>query len=220
MESLLEWVDLDWIETLDIKALAKYSGWGCCWLMGFSRSFSDKFFDDLMTWASRKNWIMSLMNPTEVKVEDKIRTVYSTCLFDNLMRYKCTVSSNNYQPDVTISFVNSTNPLAKKIDESSLTINMGEVSGLGLDGLMERLGLVGKISETKMITFVKEPMPEDIIINVKEVAPVEETPEAVVTEAKQVTSVEETSATDNKEAVIVKETTESAKYEEAAKIED
>ena len=34
------------------------------------------------------------------------------------------------------------------------------------------------------------------------------------------TSVEETSATDNKEAVIVKETTESAKYEEAAKIED
>ena len=159
MEFDLEWVDLDWIETLDIKALAKYSGWGCCWLMGFSRSFSDKFFDDLMTWASRKNWLLILTTPKEVTVEDKIKMAYRVFLVDDLKRSNEIAQIS--EAVVTISFVNSASPLAKKNDESSLTINLGEVSGLGLNGLLERLGLAGNISESKphMVTLVKEAAP-------------------------------------------------------------
>ena len=57
MESRVDDVYLD-LETLDIEALAEYSGQGCCSLMKLSYSTSDKFFDDLRTWANRKNWLL------------------------------------------------------------------------------------------------------------------------------------------------------------------
>ena len=56
MESCVEKVEYD--VTLDIEALAEYSGQGCCSLMKLSYSTSDKFFDDLRTWANRKNWLL------------------------------------------------------------------------------------------------------------------------------------------------------------------
>ena len=57
MESRVDDVYLD-LETLDIEALAEYSGQGCCSIMKLSYSTSDKFFDDLRTWANRKNWLL------------------------------------------------------------------------------------------------------------------------------------------------------------------
>ena len=180
MESRVDTVSLDSVEILDIEALTEYSGRGKCWLMGFSYSISDEFFTDLMTWASRKNWLFSLKYPKEVKVEDKIRRVYKIFLFEDLKRYEL---SNQLSPaDVTIRFVNSASIAGT---ESSLTINMEEVSGL--DDLMELLRLAGINTETEahMITLVREASPEIIITNVKE-----ETPEAVFTEAKEVTPAE------------------------------
>ena len=170
------------------------------------------------------------MTPQEVEVEEKTRRFYRIHLFDDL-RYKSHSteqhrSSISCQADVTISLVNSAGtsgtPLAKKNDGSSLTGDLGNVSGLS--GLMEQLRLAGNNSETTdyMVTFVKEPTPETIIIDIKEAAPVDDTPGAVVTKAKamQVNPVEETSAFDIKEAETIDVASDAANYEKAVKIED
>ena len=225
MESRLLVVDLNLVENLDIEALAEYSGQGLCWMMDFSYSFSEKFFDDLITWASRKNWMLNLTTEV-VRVEDKIRRVYKLCLFGDLTKYKQQCCHIN-QADVTTCFVNSftrnaRTPLAKKIDESSLTGDLGRVSGLS--GLMERLRLAsnGNNTETTQywVAFVKEATPEAIIIDIKEATPVEETPRALVTEAKQVNPVKETSAADIKEPETINVATEVANYEKAANIKE
>merc|ERR1719312_1045860 len=88
-------------------------------------------------------------------------------------------------------------PLAQKIDESSLTCALGEVSGIC--DIMERLGLTkvceaeegtqtesahtteASTEETKEVT--EEATPE---ASVTDVTPVEETSEAVVTKTKVV----------------------------------
>ena len=61
MESRVEKVDLEYDVTLDIEALAEYSGQGCCSHICRSQKYcSDKLFDKHSAWARRKNWRMSL----------------------------------------------------------------------------------------------------------------------------------------------------------------
>merc|ERR1719431_2306627 len=77
-------------------------------------------------------------------------------------------------------------PLAKMIDESSLTGALGEATGL--TGLMERLGLAGSVAETpEASTDLKdtlEPTPAETTDAVIEETK-EATPEALITDAKE-----------------------------------
>merc|ERR1712025_943774 len=108
-------------------------------------------------------------------------------------------------------------PLAKMIDESSLTGALGEMTGL--NGLMERLGLAGSDTEN---TTTEEIQPE-AVTEVKEAAPLE-TSEPTVTEAVtesllnscgiSLQSVKETTVTEETKEAILVETPEVAIAEE------
>jgi len=127
-------------------------------------------------------------------------------------------------------------PLAQKIDESSLTCALGEVSGL--NALMERLGLVSNVSGTEddcQAESTPEPTPTTeeiqpaVTEETKEVAPSDEisessateeikevTPEAAVADVKVVTPVEEAASAEvTSEAFITEETKEAVIIEEA-----
>ena len=61
MEPGVEKVKLFPEVTLDIEALAEYSGQGCCSHICRSQKYcSDKLFDKHSAWARRKNWRMGL----------------------------------------------------------------------------------------------------------------------------------------------------------------
>merc|ERR1712025_1388930 len=110
-------------------------------------------------------------------------------------------------------------PLAKKIDESSLTGALGEMTGL--NGLMERLGLSGTVSET---TTTEEEVVTESLLNscgislrsVKETTVTEETKEAILVETSETTVHEETkeaSPVETPEVAIAEETKEASLVE-------
>ena len=96
MESRLVEVDLEKVETLDIEALAKYSGKGWCFEMKFSYLTSEKFYDDLKTWAIRKNWLLHLTTDEYEDEEKNRRFKKKISLFGNLARFK--LSYKNQEP--------------------------------------------------------------------------------------------------------------------------
>merc|ERR1712025_495134 len=108
-------------------------------------------------------------------------------------------------------------PLAKMIDESSLTGALGEMTGL--NGLMERLGLAGSDTENS----TEEKVQPEAVTEVKEAAPLE-TSEPTVTEAVtesllkscgiSLQSVKETTVTEETKESILVETPEVAIAEE------
>merc|ERR1719239_1709048 len=98
-------------------------------------------------------------------------------------------------------------PLAKMIDESSLTGALGEATGL--TGLMERLGLTGSVAETsadetsEASTDLKEATTSEssevaITEDTKEATPAETTDAVVIEETKE--AAPEALITDAKEA--------------------
>ena len=66
MESHVIKVDLEEVETLDIEALDKYSGQGCCLEMKLSYSTLNKFLDNLKSWAIKNK--IKLIN-TQLAIE-------------------------------------------------------------------------------------------------------------------------------------------------------
>ena len=82
MESRVELVMLWGESSLDIEALAKYSGQGCCLEMMCSYTL-EKFFDKLRTWARRKNWLFKV---TYGKLDGRYYKYVS--LFESLARSK------------------------------------------------------------------------------------------------------------------------------------
>merc|ERR1712110_827224 len=178
---------------------------------------------------------LKVVDVSLVKVEEALKKIDS----DNAKTMSSLVqmvhsTANTLRHDAAKS---AGTPLAQKIDESSLTCALGEVSGLNT--LMERLGLVSNVSgteedcqaestpqtdattvteETKEVTPT-EVIPEAAVVDVKVVTPVEEAP---VVDIKEAASAEVTSEAfiteETKEAVIIEEAidvaTEVAKYEE------
>ena len=69
MESSLNVVDMETVVGLDIEALIKYSGQGCC--MEIKCFTSDKFFEEIKTWASRTNWQLQWTTKEYEDVENK-----------------------------------------------------------------------------------------------------------------------------------------------------
>ena len=56
MESDMEMVAL-WDEvTLDMEALAEYSGQGVCWNVTLDEDTADRYRGELVTWARSRNW--------------------------------------------------------------------------------------------------------------------------------------------------------------------
>merc|ERR1719341_799883 len=83
-------------------------------------------------------------------------------------------------------------PLAKMIDESSLTGALGEATGL--TGLMERLGLVGSVTETKAeeTSDASTDVKEDTTVNTSDDAITEQTKEPTLAETSDAVVIEAT----------------------------
>ena len=56
MESGVEWVELEDEVTLDMKALAEYSGQGVCREVELYYDTADRYSEELVTWARSRNW--------------------------------------------------------------------------------------------------------------------------------------------------------------------
>ena len=59
MESNIERVTLGWVEVvnLDIMALTQYNGEGRCWLVKSFGETSDRYREEMWSWAWRIKWV-------------------------------------------------------------------------------------------------------------------------------------------------------------------
>merc|ERR1712110_119058 len=124
---------------------------------------------------------LKVVDVSLVKVEEALKKIDS----DNAKTMSSLVqmvhsTANTLRHDAAKS---AGTPLAQKIDESSLTCALGEVSGLNT--LMERLGLVSNVSGTEEDCQAESTPQTDattVTEETKEVTPTEVIPEAAVTE--------------------------------------
>ena len=136
---------------------------------------------------------LKVVDVSLVKVEEALKKIDS----DNAKTMSSLVqmvhsTANTLRHDAAKS---AGTPLAQKIDESSLSCALGEVSGLNT--LMERLGLVSNVSGTEEDCQAESTPQTDattVTEETKEVTPTEVIPEAAVTEeTKEATPSEEVS---------------------------
>ena len=59
MESGVEWVRLGEAMTLDIKALMEYRGQGDCGEVDCHMDTTDRYREQLRTWAASRNWALT-----------------------------------------------------------------------------------------------------------------------------------------------------------------